>query len=386
MDLELWHLILLPVLFAAGWISRGVEKRQNEAEVTQTPEAYSQGVTLLLAGKEDKAIDCFIEAVRLEPERTDLHFILGRLFRGRGEFARAIRVHESLMNNADLPTEDRVEAIRALAEDFMTAGLFDRAEETYRMLADIPDTHLDALRALLRIYIIEHEWTAAIDTARALEKEAEEDRSQEISHYYLELADTALRQKRLDFADECVDEALRTVAHSPRAWVTRGVIALSAGDAAKAEAAWRRLLEFAPEYVPLVAGRLADAMVAQGKKEEALDFLVRCGNDPAATDAVDEILTRIGKLAGDEKARVFAEEILKAHPTLATYGAYLKGATGASPNEEMTKMLSGMMQRYAKRFSRYQCKKCGFLASSFAWGCLGCGAWDSFPPRKIDEA
>ena len=50
MDLELWHLILLPVLFAAGWISRGVEKRQNEAEVTQTPEAYSQGVTLLLAG------------------------------------------------------------------------------------------------------------------------------------------------------------------------------------------------------------------------------------------------------------------------------------------------------------------------------------------------
>ena len=98
MDLELWHLILLPVLFAAGWISRGVEKRQNEAEVTQTPEAYSQGVTLLLAGKEEKAIDCFIEAVRLEPERTDLHFILGRLFRGRGEFARAIRVHESLMN------------------------------------------------------------------------------------------------------------------------------------------------------------------------------------------------------------------------------------------------------------------------------------------------
>ena len=228
MDLELWHLILLPVLFAAGWISRGVEKRQNEAEVTQTPEAYSQGVTLLLAGKEEKAIDCFIEAVRLEPERTDLHFILGRLFRGRGEFARAIRVHESLMNNADLPTEDRVEAIRALAEDFMTAGLFDRAEEAYRMLADIPDTHLDALRALLRIYIIEHEWTAAIDTARALEKEAEEDRSQEISHYYLELADTALRQKRLDFADECVDEALRTVAHSPRAWVTRGVIALAA--------------------------------------------------------------------------------------------------------------------------------------------------------------
>ena len=176
MDLELWHLILLPVLFAAGWISRGVEKRQNEAEVTQTPEAYSQGVTLLLAGKEEKAIDCFIEAVRLEPERTDLHFILGRLFRGRGEFARAIRVHESLMNNADLPTEDRVEAIRALAEDYMTAGLFDRAEDAYRMLADIPDTHLDALRALLRIYIIEHEWTAAIDTARSLEKEAEEDR------------------------------------------------------------------------------------------------------------------------------------------------------------------------------------------------------------------
>ena len=75
MDLELWHLILLPVLFAAGWISRGVEKRQNEAEVTQTPEAYSQGVTLLLAGKEDKAIDCFI-AGKEKGWRHDLYTII----------------------------------------------------------------------------------------------------------------------------------------------------------------------------------------------------------------------------------------------------------------------------------------------------------------------
>lgn len=387
MDLELWHLFLLPVLFAAGWVSRGVEKRQNEAEGKETPEAYAQGVTLLLAGKADKAIDCFIEAVRLEPDRTDLHFILGRLFRERGEYSRAIRVHESLVNSAELPMEERVEALRELAEDFMTAGLFDRAEEAYKMLADTPDAHLDALRALLRIYIIEHEWVAAIDTARALETQAEEDRSQEISHYYLELADTSLRNKRLDFAEECVTEALKTVAKSPRGWITRGTIALAKGDAEAAKAAWRHLLEIAPEYVPLVVGKLADAMIASGEKEAALDFLVKTGHDPAATDAVDEILARIAKIAGEEEALRFAESILKEHPTLATYSAYLKCSTaGATPSEDMTKMLSGMMQRYSRRFSRYQCAKCGFLASSFAWGCLGCGAWDSFPPRKNGDA
>lgn len=386
MDLELWHLILLPVLFAAGWISRGVEKRQNEAEVTQTPESYSQGVTLLLAGEVDKAVDCFIEAVRLEPERTDLHFILGKLFRERGEFSRAIRVHESLVSNADLPMEERVEALRALGKDFMTAGLFDRAEETYKKLSDVPDAHLDALRELLRIYIIEHEWGAAIDTARALEKEAEEDRSQEISHYYLELADTALRQKKMDFANDCVDEALQVVAHSPRAWMTRGTIALMAGNAGAAQAAWRHLLKIAPEYVPLIAGKLADTMVALGDKEGALDFLFRCGADPLATDAVEDILKRIAEWAGQDRAQRFAEEILKAHPTPATYSAYLKVSSTVSPDVERTKMLSGMMQRYARRFARYQCKKCGFLASSFAWGCLGCGSWDSFPPRRIDDA
>ena len=38
-----------------------------------------------------------------------------------------------------------------------------------------------------------------------------------------------------------------------------------------------------------------------------------------------------------------------------------------------------------RRFTKYQCSNCGFLASSFSWHCLGCGAWDSFPPRRIED-
>ena len=166
MEFELWYLVLIPVLFAAGWWARGLEAREREENSRQLPEAYSRGVAMLMSDRPDKAIDPFIEVVRLDPELIELHHVLGILFRGRGEFERAIRLHNHLVNREDIPEADRVKALKELGEDYLTAGLFDRAEQTYRRLLENPSEHLDALRALLKIYCIEHEWTSAIDVAR----------------------------------------------------------------------------------------------------------------------------------------------------------------------------------------------------------------------------
>ena len=157
MESELWYLVLIPVLFAAGWWARGLDAGERERNSRRLPEAYSRGVAMLMSDRPDKAIDPFIEVVRLDPELIELHHVLGTLFRRRGEFERAIKLHNHLVNREDIPEEDRVKALQALGEDYMTAGLFDRAEETYRRLLRNPTEHLDALRALLEIYCIEHE-------------------------------------------------------------------------------------------------------------------------------------------------------------------------------------------------------------------------------------
>jgi hypothetical protein len=77
MESELWYLVLIPVLFAAGWWARGLDAGERERNSRRLPEAYSRGVAMLMSDRPDKAIDPFIEVVRLDPELIELHHVLG---------------------------------------------------------------------------------------------------------------------------------------------------------------------------------------------------------------------------------------------------------------------------------------------------------------------
>src|SRR6478736_1813372 len=159
-----WLLFVLPAAFALGWLASKLDTRQWKREQQTAPKAYFKGLNLLLNEQQDKAIDAFIEAVQNAPDTTELHFALGNLFRRRGEYERAVRVHQHLLSRADLPQSERDRAQHALAQDFMKAGLLDRAEEALRKLEG---THYEneARLALLAIYERSREWTQASEVA-----------------------------------------------------------------------------------------------------------------------------------------------------------------------------------------------------------------------------
>src|SRR5574343_974872 len=136
MDFDLqWLLLGVPVVFALGWLASRLDRRQWKREQQDAPRAYYKGLNLLLNEQQDKAIDAFIEAVQADPDTSELHFALGNLFRRRGEYERAVRVHQHLLARADLPQAERDRAQHALAQDFVKAGLLDRAEAAYEALA-----------------------------------------------------------------------------------------------------------------------------------------------------------------------------------------------------------------------------------------------------------
>ena len=135
MDFDLsWVLWGLPIAFVLGWLASRLDLRQLRIENRQAPKAYFRGLNFLLNEQQDQAIDAFIEAVQNDPDTSELHFALGNLFRRRGEYERAVRVHEHLLSRADLSRADRHRAQHALALDFLKAGLLDRAEEALRKL------------------------------------------------------------------------------------------------------------------------------------------------------------------------------------------------------------------------------------------------------------
>lgn len=188
MDFDLtWILLGLPVAFVLGWLASRLDLRQLRIENRQAPKAYFKGLNYLLNEQQDQAIDAFIEAVQNDPDTSELHFALGNLFRKRGEYERAVRVHEHLLSRGDLNQADRDRAQHALALDFLKAGLLDRAEGALRKLEGTAFEG-QARLALLAIYERSRDWVQASEVARKLGAAGEGHFGARVAHYLCEQA------------------------------------------------------------------------------------------------------------------------------------------------------------------------------------------------------
>src|SRR5258706_6978735 len=163
MDFELWWLFGFALFFGLGWLAARVDIKQLLSESRQLPRSYFKGLNFLLNEQPDKAIEAFIEVVKVDPETIELHFALGSLFRRRGEYDRAIRMHQNLLERADLAADQKVIALAELGQDYLKAGILDRAEEVVKKLESSPHAHL-ARTHLLEIYAQEKGWKRAIET------------------------------------------------------------------------------------------------------------------------------------------------------------------------------------------------------------------------------
>ena len=169
MDFDLnWVLMGLPIAFVMGWLASRFDLRQMRLENRQAPKAYFKGLNFLLNEQQDQAIDAFIEAVQNDPDTSELHFALGNLFRRRGEYERAVRVHQHLLSRADISADDRHRAQHGLALDYLKAGLLDRAETA---LLALEGTRFEAQArlALLANYERSRDWLGAAQVAAKLE-------------------------------------------------------------------------------------------------------------------------------------------------------------------------------------------------------------------------
>src|ERR1700754_1807764 len=193
MEIQQWWLLAVAGAFALGWIAARVDLRALLTESRSLPRSYFKGLNFLLSEQPDRAIDAFIEVVKLDPETIELHFALGSLFRRRGETERAIRMHHNLLNRPDLPEDERAHAMFELGLDYLKAGLLDRAEETFRQLEGTAHS-VDAQRNLLDIFEIEKEWPQAIATAKALQDAGAGSSQVRIAQFHCEIAQTAINE------------------------------------------------------------------------------------------------------------------------------------------------------------------------------------------------
>ncbi|ABN82174.1 lipopolysaccharide assembly protein LapB [Burkholderia pseudomallei] len=387
MDLDFWWLLAIPVAFALGWMASRYDLNKLLSESANLPRSYFRGLNFLLNEQPDKAIDAFIEVAKLDPETVELHFALGNLFRRRGETDRAIRVHQNLLSRNDLPVSERDHALFELGQDFLKAGLLDRAEETFHMLAE-GDYALDAQRALLTIYEIEKDWTKSIDTAARIEAMGAPRLTTEISQFHCELAQDALQRKSAELAAEHLHDALAVNPQNARAAILSGDTAAAAGDHRAAIEHWRRIETQNPAYLPLVADKLMKSYAALDRAAEGAELLTGYAQRYPSNDLLDVVYQYVAQLRGNDVAHALARSQMEKAPNLSGMLHLLDAQIAAADESRRSEleMMRALVKQRTKNLPRYTCQNCGFRARLFYWQCPGCSGWETYAPRRVEPA
>jgi lipopolysaccharide biosynthesis regulator YciM len=387
MEFEYWWLVALPIFFGLGWLAARVDIRHLVYQSRALPRSYFKGLNFLLNEQPDKAIESFIEVVKVDPETVELHFALGSLFRRRGEYDRAIRMHQNLVERPDLGAEQKVAALLELAQDYLKAGIFDRAEELFARLEQGPHAG-EARRHLLDIFQQEKQWQKAMDMARLLEADSGESRAKEIAQFQCELAATEATHSRPDAARKLLESALEGNRKSVRASVQLGDLERAAGMLERAIDSWKRVEQQDPAYLALVAQRLLDAYRETGRLEEGLTLLTGYLERYPSLDLLDTVFQYTLDAKGAEAAYKLVRDELRRNPTLLGLDRLLEAQIIADAHPERRRdleLVKNLVHSHTRRLARYRCEACGFKARQFYWHCPGCGGWETYPPRRTEE-
>lgn len=384
MEFEFWWLLALPLFFSLGWLAARVDLKQLLAESTALPAAYFKGLNFLITNQQDKAIEAFTEAVQANTDSLELHFALGSLFRKRGEVDRAIHLHLHLLEKKDLEPQQKLAVTAELAQDYLKAGLFDRAEELFESLDD--DRYRQpALRALLEIYVREREWERAIKAATELERISGVPFRVEIAHFYCEMAVKSKLANDTHTARFELDQALNANKNCVRANVLLGDLEAESGNHMVAISTWKRIEFQKPEYLGLIAPKLLASYRALNQTSDGLALLQTYLQTYQLSSLLNVLYEAILVEENAENAAKLARNELIKMPSLNTLDlllqarAILETSHPQNGNLQDTQLMQQAVRHAIGNKTAYHCEQCGFKAKYHHWQCPACNAWEALP-------
>ena len=385
----IWLLLAMPLAFVLGWLASRLDFQQLRLQNRRSPKAYFRGLNHLLRGENDAAVAQFEQAVRNDPDTPELQFALGHLFRERGQYTPAVRIHEHLLMRADLSQSERERAQHALAMDYSRAGILDRAEHA---LLRLEGTAHQSYGRQIRLAIYERlrDWQQASEVAQLLLLEKPELYARRLGHYWCEQAQE-MEPSQPQMALALLEKASQYDPQAPRPLVEAARLALALGDRAAAVRFFVALQQLKGDWLVLVAQVFAQAWVLdKDALKPYLDIPGQLFKTYAASPNIDllEAWITVQKEAEGADASEIAAGAYLGHlqrkPSLLAATRWLEAKADAMHTLLPSEVVRAL-QKTALPLLRYRCATCGFEGQRHYWHCPGCQAWDSYAPLRVED-
>ncbi len=383
----IWLLLAMPVAFVLGWLASRFDFQQLRLQNRRSPKAYFRGLNHLLRGENDAAVAEFTQAVRNDPDTPELQFALGHLFRERGQYTPAVRLHEHLLMRADLTQTERDRAQHALAMDYSRAGILDRAEAA---LLRLEGTAHQSYGRQIRLAIYERlrDWQQAALVAQQMRTENPQLYTRRLAHYWCEQAQQ-MQAAQPQVAWALLQQAKQDDPQAPRPLVEAAKLALVMGNHADAAALFTTLQQLGGDWIALLAQDFAQAW---NSPENSLkthinlpEQLLKTYQENPNIDVLEAwiaVSPHSDMAAGGAAAAYFTH--LQHQASLVAATRWLE-AKAQAKDALMPQEVMRALQKTATPLLRYRCTACGFEGQRHYWHCPGCQAWDAYPPLRVED-
>jgi lipopolysaccharide biosynthesis regulator YciM len=352
----------LAAIFFGVWIRRRRGKGPDPAELRRR---VMRGAYKALESDFAGAAEEFGAVAQSDPDSSDVYFVMGRLFRRAGQFARAARVHQNLiLRHDDKKGEIKKRALFELAEDYRAAQMLDRAVNTFAELVELAPQWLEPLQNLVELAIKGRFWSVAVTYIPRLEKLAGKVDDELAAHVLAEYALLQIEQGNPEEARKTLKLALK---RSPRLAHVAFSFAYLHADAQKPKAvivAMQEALDDRPDVLPLVLDALHRLATDHDFLERFDEFLADRGDDADGHWSVTlHRALRQRELGNDSKARELIRDLIR------------QGVDIPPVRQQATELMLALPEEWPQQERPWTCRRCQAAHQQLDWFCSSCSGW-----------
>lgn len=381
--INLWPLLLPAAAWSGWWLASRSNSNKDAHVHNRLSREYVVGLNYLLNEQSDKAVDVFIKLLEVDSDTVETHLALGSLFRRRGEVDRAIRIHQNLIARPQLSIQQRKEALMALGQDYMSAGVFDRAERIFLEVVELGGSRdTSSLQGLLAIYQQEKAWEKALDIIKKLEISTGASFHNQAAHYYCEMASQALKINAMDRAIYCIKQAMNVDPESVRASLMNATIEIKEGRYKQAIQSLKRVPQQDAEFLTEIIEPLVLCHKELDSMPDCIHYLEQTLEKHPRASVIFVIADYLRQNKGMDIAIDFVADNLSKHPSIRGLNRliywHLESAHGKV--REKLQMLYDITSKFLDNKPIYRCGHCGFGGKHLHWHCPSCKQWGRMKP------